>query len=82
MNPPKPKETDPVIEFEKYDFRKAAAVYFGMPNPAEFIPEQELFVTKPPFHPKPKTVKRKVKPVLKKPKQPPVEEEEEEDEGC
>ena len=86
MNPPKPKETDPAIEFEKYSFRKAAGVYFGMPNPSEFIPQFDLQNNKSGKYLKrnKKTIaiKRKVKPVLKKPDKPKPEEEEEEDEGC
>lgn len=42
MNPPLPKETDSNDEFEKYSFRKAAGVYFGLPNPKDFIPELVL----------------------------------------
>ncbi len=83
MNPPKPLETDPEEEFEKYRFRKAAAIYFGMPNPFEFIPDYKVsnnVVDKrrmpgQAFLP----VKRKVKPVAKKKVK---QISEEEDEGC
>ena len=84
MDPPKPSETDPEEEFEKYSFRKAAAVYFGMPNPYEFIPEYKPPNRKSDQRTMPRAtsnVKKRVKPVPKKP-EPAPEEEEEEDEGC
>jgi rhodanese-related sulfurtransferase len=84
MDPPKPLETDPEKEFEKYRFRKAAAVYFGMPNPYEFIPEYKQaagnkYQKNIPFSASSK-VKRKVKPAPKQIVEPELEEEE--DEGC
>lgn len=39
MNPEKPKETDPSEAYDLYSFRKSAGVYFGLPNPKDFIPE-------------------------------------------
>lgn len=84
MDPPKPLETDPEEEFEKYSFRKAAAVYFGMPNPYEFIPEYQPPKRNTDYRrlpgPASSGLKKKIKPVPKKVV--PVEEEEEEDEGC
>ena len=72
------------MESKLYSFRKAAGVYFGMPNPQEFIPEQELvtpeaktqvdYTQKTKVAPNKKTVKLEKKKV--------IEEEEEEDEGC
>ena len=85
MNPTKPKAVDSEDAFDLYRFRKAAGVYFGLPNPDEFIPAK---TTAPEEAPKrvrnntaqPKktvTVQRKVVP-----KKVVEEEEEEEDEGC
>lgn len=39
MNPEKPKESDPTEAYDLYSFRKSAGVYFGLPNPKDFIPE-------------------------------------------
>lgn len=39
MNPNKPNESDPSEYFDMYSFRKSAGVYFGLPNPQDFIPE-------------------------------------------
>lgn len=96
MDPVKPKETDSNVEFEKYRFRKSAGVYFGMPNPQEFIPAQQLAIYRAKRvvrnrsivnkTTKAKVVNNDVKVVKKKveltKKKAKVEEEEEEDEGC
>ena len=39
INPYKPGDLDPSEAFDTYSFRKAAGVYFGLPNPRDFIPE-------------------------------------------
>jgi rhodanese-related sulfurtransferase len=39
INPVKPADLDPSEAFDTYSFRKAAGVYFGLPNPQDFIPE-------------------------------------------
>lgn len=39
INPVKPADTDPSEASDIYSFRKAAGVYFGLPNPKDFIPE-------------------------------------------
>ena len=44
IDPVKPKETDPSEFFDQYSFRKAAGVYFGMPNPKDFIPEGDNLI--------------------------------------
>lgn len=89
MNPPLPKETDSNDEFEKYSFRKAAGVYFGLPNPKDFIPELVLalktqkekgFKSRKTSNSTKKSVELEKRKVEKK-----IiieEEEEEEDEGC
>lgn len=88
MNPPLPKETDSNDEFETYSFRKAAGVYFGLPNPKDFIPELVLalktqkekgFISRKIDNSKKsvKLEKRKVEKTIII-----EEEEEEEDEGC
>jgi 3-mercaptopyruvate sulfurtransferase SseA len=83
MDPPKPTETDPSEVFEKYSFRKAAGIYFGMPNPQEFIPEQQIVLrkakTRGKYAPKAKVPQGKKSVKLEKKKE---VEEEEEDEGC
>jgi len=92
MDPKKPAETDSNAEFDKYRFRKAAAVYFGMPNPQEFIPAQQLarYKAKRKVFKTPNsniqgnnsshTIKKTVKLTQKKIEKP--AEEDEEDEGC
>lgn len=90
MDPVKPKETESQQAFDMYRFRKSAGVYFGMPNPQEFIPAQELATYRAKWKidvaPRTKSVinrkspvKKKIKVVKKKVEK---EEEEEEDEGC
>ena len=94
MNPAKPKETDSQQAFDMYRFRKSAGIYFGMPNPQEFIPKQQLAIYKakrkieiaPRVHSaksngnKAKSqVKKQVKIIKKKQGE---DEEDEEDEGC
>ena len=39
IDPVKPGDLDPSEAFDTYSFRKAAGVYFGLPNPDDFIPE-------------------------------------------
>jgi rhodanese-related sulfurtransferase len=39
INPVKPTDIDPSEASDIYSFRKAAGVYFGLPNPKDFIPE-------------------------------------------
>jgi rhodanese-related sulfurtransferase len=39
INPLKPGDLEPTEAFDTYSFRKAAGVYFGLPNPEDFIPE-------------------------------------------
>lgn len=79
LNPIKPKDTDGKKAHQLYNFRKAAGIYFGLPNPAEFVPKLEIKpvkkVYKKPINPKKNVV---VKPKTKAP----VIEEEEEEEGC
>jgi len=84
LNPEKPKEVDAEEMHDLYRFRKAAAVYFGMPNPSEFIPKQEESNT---ANQKSKTKIKKDSPRKKSVKiarknTTKIEEEEEEDEGC
>ncbi len=90
MTPTKPKQTDSGDAFDLYRFRKSAGGYFGMPNPQEFFPAQQLAIYKAKrkidIAPRTKMtdgnrakVKKKVKLVKKKENK---IEEEEEDEGC
>lgn len=79
LNPVKPKDTDSKKIHQLYNFRKAAATYFGLPNPDEFIPELEI----EPVQKSKKRVANTKKKVVVKPKSKPViKEEEEEEEGC
>lgn len=80
LNPTMPVETDSKEIQDLYNFRKAAGTYFGLPNPAEFIPEEEVIQPVKKVYKSTKTTTPKKK-VVVKPKAP-VEEEEEEDEGC
>ena len=41
INPEKPSELASSDAFDTYHFRKAAGVFFGLPNPYEFIPKKE-----------------------------------------
>jgi len=81
INPTKPTDTDSKVAFDLYRFRKAAAVYFGLPNPDEFIPKQ--IITPAENSTKTTTLHLKKKKILIKPKATPKKVvEEEEDEGC
>jgi rhodanese-related sulfurtransferase len=77
MNPEKPKESDPTEAYDLYSFRKSAGVYFGLPNPQDFIPGGGSINTSsgsaPKLAPRTNTGKKAVAPV----KQAVVEEE-----GC
>lgn len=88
MNPPAPKETDSGDTYDLYSFRKAASVYFGMPNPMEFVPKVELnaekYGQKRASSAKPKAAHKAKKTVTPKKKAPAPKPkvEEEEEEGC
>jgi rhodanese-related sulfurtransferase len=74
INPKKPIELASKDDLDKYRFRKAAGVFFGLPNPYEFIPKKEV-------------IKKKIKSVSKHQIKKTVplqkrETEEEEEEGC
>jgi len=74
INPKKPTELASKDDLDKYRFRKAAGVYFGLPNPYEFIPKKEVIKKKVKS-----TVIRQVKKIVPLQKR---ETEEEEEEGC
>jgi len=78
LNPKKPLETASSDEQDLYNYRKAAGIYFGLPNPSEFIPEKAIQPVKKVYKPL-KTGNTPKKKVIVKPKAPV---EEEEDEGC
>lgn len=59
INPKKPKENMPASDFEKYSYRKAASIYFGVQYP------EDIIIDKPK-----KVVPKKVVPIKKKKKLP------------
>jgi rhodanese-related sulfurtransferase len=75
INPKKPSELASNDDFDTYHFRKAAGVYFGLPNPYEFIPKKEVIKKVYIKGVSGKTAKKSVKMVKR-------DTDEEEEEGC